>query len=93
MNLQLAGEPRELIVNYVERWAQAHPLRNEPLFFTLEGEGVSPLQLAHHVAANTRLGLEHITALAEMAELQRIPLTQVLERMLRSVEAARVAQT
>jgi hypothetical protein len=86
MSEQSYGADRGLIVELVAKWAHAHPLRDEPLFFTLEGDGISPKALAAQVAENTRLGAEHLAALAHMAELQRVSLVEVLSRMLRSVE-------
>ena len=86
MSSQLQGVDHKEVEERMWRWANAHPFREGALFFTLDGQGISPLDLAAHVSHNSRIGIEHVAAMAQMAELQKISLLDILDRMVRSVE-------
>ena len=80
----------ELVISRFDEWAHSHPYGNRPMFHTLDGEEVTPLQLAQEVAKRTPLGVEHIEGLEKVAELSGETLEQVLDDMVVSVKQLRV---
>jgi hypothetical protein len=79
--VELDTTSRHAAAQAFRAWAEAHPRPDYPLFYILDGEALTPRRLAREVQDETRIGLDQVAAMQELAAEEGLSLTQVLERL------------